>query len=140
MAKIKMCAQNKKTFKKILLLSGVVVYLLFIVCRDKSVGHYKRGTAHAKKGEYDQAILCFDKAIKINPRFAKAYCNRGIAYAQKGEYDKSILDFNKVSTRKTHVYSWIYKFCPVRRKVFLRPFRLKNFREATRKLEFSRQT
>ncbi|HUU17983.1 MAG TPA: tetratricopeptide repeat protein [Sedimentisphaerales bacterium] len=60
---MKMRTQNKKTFKRMLLTTAmVVVYLLFIVCRDKSVGHFKRGTALAKKGENDQAILCFDKA------------------------------------------------------------------------------
>ena len=74
----------------------VVVYLLFIVCRDKSVYHYKRGTALAKKGEHDQAILCFDKALEINPRFVEAYCNRGVTYDKKGEYDRAISDFNKV--------------------------------------------
>jgi len=89
-------AQNKKIFKRVLLATAmVVVYLLFIVCRDKSVDHYKRGTVLEKKGEHDQAILCFDKAIKIKPRFAEAYCNRGIAYAQKGEYDRAISDYNK---------------------------------------------
>ena len=46
--------------------------------RDKSVYHYKRGTALAKKGENDQAILYFDKALEINPRFVEAYCNRGL--------------------------------------------------------------
>jgi len=90
-----MHVQNKEAFKRILLLSGVVVYLLFIVCRDKSVGHYKRGTAHANKGEHDRPILCFDKALEINPRFVEAYCNRGVAYDKKGEYDRAISDFNK---------------------------------------------
>jgi tetratricopeptide (TPR) repeat protein len=45
--------------------------------------------------EYDRAISCFDKAIKINWRFAKAYCNRGTAYYEKGEYDQAISDFDK---------------------------------------------
>jgi tetratricopeptide (TPR) repeat protein len=47
------------------------------------------------EGEYNEAILCFDKAIAIEPKFAEAYCNRGTAYYEKGEYDRAILDFNK---------------------------------------------
>ena len=92
-----MRTQNKKIFQRVLLTRAmVVVYLLFIVCRDKSVDHFKRGTALVKKGEHDQAILCFDKAIKIKPRFAEAYCNRWASYDKKGEYDRAISDFNKV--------------------------------------------
>lgn len=67
---MKMRVQNKKIFKRILLTTAmVVVYVLFIVCRNISVYHYKYETALGKKGEYDQAILCFDKALEINPRF-----------------------------------------------------------------------
>ncbi|MGD8499792.1 MAG: tetratricopeptide repeat protein [Phycisphaerales bacterium] len=57
--------------------------------------YYNRGTDHMNNREYDRAILCFNKAIKINWRFAEAYCNRGIAYCEKGECDRAILDFDK---------------------------------------------
>lgn len=57
--------------------------------------YYNRGTDHMNNREYDRAILCFNKAIKINRRFAEAYCNRGIAYCEKGECDRAILDFDK---------------------------------------------
>ena len=70
----------------------IVVYLAFKFVR---ISYYNRGTAHMTKGEYDQAILCFDKAVKINTRFAEAYCNRATAYHEKGQYDRAILDFNK---------------------------------------------
>jgi tetratricopeptide (TPR) repeat protein len=63
--------------------------------RDKSVDHYNRGTADLKRGEYDQAISEFTKAIEISPGFAAAYGNRGLAYAKKGEYDLAISDHTK---------------------------------------------
>jgi Flp pilus assembly protein TadD len=54
-----------------------------------------RGTVLGEKGQFDQAISDFNRAIEINPRYIKAYNNRGIVYRLKGQYDKAILDFNK---------------------------------------------
>ncbi len=93
---VMMCVQNKKTFKPILLSSGMVLCLFLAGCRDESASHYyHRGVDHMIENEFDQAILCFDKAIKINPRYAMAYFERGTAYCSKGEYDLSISDYNK---------------------------------------------
>jgi tetratricopeptide (TPR) repeat protein len=46
-----------------------------------------RGLAHKRKGQLDQAISDYNKAIEINPRHAEAYVNRGVAYYMKGEHD-----------------------------------------------------
>jgi len=54
-----------------------------------------RGAAYGEKGQYDQAISEFNKAIEINTRYSKAYNNRGIVYRRKGQYDRAISDFNK---------------------------------------------
>ena len=54
-----------------------------------------RGTAYGEKGQYDQAIMDFNQAIEINPRYIKAYNNRGIVYRLRGQYDRAISDFNK---------------------------------------------
>jgi len=56
---------------------------------------HNRGSAHNSKGEYDRAILEFNKAIEINPQFIMAYNNRGNAYQDKGEFDQAILDYTK---------------------------------------------
>jgi tetratricopeptide (TPR) repeat protein len=73
--------------------SVIAIYLAITFMRG--VSYYNRGTARMAEGQYDRAILCFDKAIAIEPEFAEAYCNRGTAYYEKGEYDRAILDFNK---------------------------------------------
>ena len=63
---------------------------------SQSAVNYFKGIAHAIKGQHDQAIPYYNKAIKINPRFANAYFSRGVAYAQgKGQYDEAISDYSK---------------------------------------------
>lgn len=54
-----------------------------------------RGFAHCQKGQYDQAISDFSKAIQANPRLAPAYNNRGAAYLYKAQYDQAISDLSK---------------------------------------------
>jgi len=58
--------------------------------------YLNRGVAYGKKGQYDQAIVDFNKAIEINPRYGKAYINRGAAYFFKREYEKAWDDVSKV--------------------------------------------
>ena len=71
----------------------IVAYFAFGFMRG--VRWYNRGAAFMAKGEYDQAIACFDEALAIEPSFAEAYCNRGTAYYEKGQYDPAISDFSK---------------------------------------------
>lgn len=54
-----------------------------------------QGISYGQKGQYDNAISNFDKAIEINPRFAEAYRNRGITYAMKWNTTQAISDLNK---------------------------------------------
>ncbi len=54
-----------------------------------------RGNAYFEKGQHDQAISDYNKALEINPTDAGAYNNRGIAYMLKGKYDKAWEDVHK---------------------------------------------
>lgn len=87
-----MCIQNKETFKRTLLRSGMLVCLFLAGCGDRN---YYLGQAHMEKGLYDRAISDFNKAIEIDPKHAMAYNNRGNAYNAKGLYDLAISDFDK---------------------------------------------
>jgi tetratricopeptide (TPR) repeat protein len=58
--------------------------------------NYFKGIAHSIRGQHDQAIPYYSKAIEINPGFANAYFSRGVALAEgKGEYDEAISDYDK---------------------------------------------
>jgi len=87
--------RNKWVTAIAVIFSVVALYFAFGISRGTYYNNL--GTARMDEGEYDQAILCFDKAIKVRRKFPKAYCNRGTAYSEKGKYDKAISDFNKAT-------------------------------------------
>jgi tetratricopeptide (TPR) repeat protein len=63
---------------------------------SKTATHFFKGAVFGNRGQHDQAISDFSKAIEIEAKFAEAYLNRGIVYAQaKGQYDQAISDFSK---------------------------------------------
>ena len=54
-----------------------------------------RGIALDDKGEYDGAILVFDKAIDLKPDYAEAFAYRGIAYERLGEMKAALADYQR---------------------------------------------
>ena len=68
-----------------------------------------RGKAHYDKGDYDNAIAEFTKAILLKPNYADAYVSRANAYSLKGDYDQAIADYTKATkldTVNTDAYAW----------------------------------
>jgi tetratricopeptide (TPR) repeat protein len=64
---------------------------------SRDAGFYiNRGNDYFDKGQYDQAISDFNKALEINPNLALAYYIRGMSYYYKKEYDKAGDDFKKL--------------------------------------------
>jgi hypothetical protein len=61
---------------------------------------YAAGNAHAKAGEYDQAIEQYDHVIRLDPDHINALNNRGNAYLAKGAHDEAVADFDKAITLK----------------------------------------
>ncbi len=62
---------------------------------QRAIEAYNQGVEAMNCEDLDQAITCFAEAIRLNPKFAEAYCNRGIVYDEKGEPDKAIADFTE---------------------------------------------
>ena len=53
------------------------------------------GTIHQQQGNYDKAIECFNKAIKLRPNYVYAYNNRGLAYMDRKKFERAIQDYDK---------------------------------------------
>lgn len=67
---------------------------------SRATNFCNRGLVHKTKGDYDQAIQDFDKAIELNPRDVTSYGSRGVVYMTKGVYELAIRDFRKAISFK----------------------------------------
>jgi tetratricopeptide (TPR) repeat protein len=57
--------------------------------------YLNRGLAYDLKGQPEEAISDFNKALEIKPGYAEAYSGRGAAYVQMFQPDQAISDLNK---------------------------------------------
>jgi tetratricopeptide (TPR) repeat protein len=54
-----------------------------------------RGIVYQIKGDNDDAIADYTKAIEIDPWYANAYVGRGMIYRLKGDSDHAVADFTQ---------------------------------------------
>jgi len=54
-----------------------------------------KGLQYEGKGDYSNAIVCYDTAIQLNEANAIAFYNRGVCYMAMESYGSSLVDFNK---------------------------------------------
>jgi Flp pilus assembly protein TadD len=57
--------------------------------------YFGQGYERFQKADYDRAISDFTKAVKVNPRYAKAYNYRGIAYMKSGNKERACSDWKR---------------------------------------------
>jgi tetratricopeptide (TPR) repeat protein len=62
---------------------------------DSADRYYDEGRAHLKAGQFHEAIMAFDKAIRRDPDDAFAYQKRGLAHAALQENREALADFGK---------------------------------------------
>lgn len=69
--------------------------------------YFESGMAKNKSGDYKSAIQDYNKAIELNPKDAKVFCNRGVAKVGLEDFRGAIQDFNKAITLNPN-YGWAY--------------------------------
>jgi tetratricopeptide (TPR) repeat protein len=82
----------------LILVISIIIFPALFSCattQQKAASYNSRGITYGQKGEPDQAISDFNKALEIEPKFALAYYDRGRSYYFKKEYDKSWEDIKR---------------------------------------------
>ena len=75
----------------VLVLTAIIIAGCAGVQRQIDVEPYiKRALAYHEKGQYDEAIADYSKAIEINPRYYKAYCNKATTCERAGYIREAI--------------------------------------------------
>jgi tetratricopeptide (TPR) repeat protein len=63
--------------------------------RDLAALYGNRGVEYGDKGDLDRALEDFDRAIKVDAKYARAYYNRGTVWSAKRDPDRAIADFGQ---------------------------------------------
>jgi len=81
-----------------MLLTDCPVFLDFIMAQEESSSNsaadlYAKGEEYYDAGEYKEAVIQYNRAIKIDPENHDYYNSRGVAYFEQGKYYYAISDF-----------------------------------------------
>ena len=69
-------------------------------CKTTEDWFYK-GNQLASSGNLDEAIKCFDEAIKLNPNYFDAWYNKGFALKILGKTEESDRCFERATSLKS---------------------------------------
>src|SRR5260221_725568 len=61
----------------------------------KVAAAHHRGVGFLLQQRFDQAIVDFNEALRVDPTYKRSYNSRGNAWKGKGELDLAIADYNE---------------------------------------------
>ncbi len=65
---------------------------------------------HWQNRELEEALLCFNRAVTLNPKNMKSWCNRGVALKALGRLDEAVASYDKALALDPHdVKTWFNK-------------------------------
>lgn len=67
----------------------------------------KRGFAYRSISELKRAIADYNRAIELDPNYARAYASRGSAYRHLKEYERAVQDYDRALAINPN-YAWAY--------------------------------
>jgi len=83
---------------KIIIKSLMMVLLISsFAFAQNATYYYNRGVSAYEKGEYDEAIRDYSRAIELKPNDADYFNNRGLCYKRIGNNLQAISDFNRAT-------------------------------------------
>lgn len=75
--------------------------------RPPAVAWNDKGNVLNSLGKYDEALICYGKAINIDPLFTAAWNGKGVALMGKCRFEDALLAFDKaLEADLTHSTSW----------------------------------
>lgn len=95
-----------------------------------AISHHNLGNVYNSIGKFEKAIVEFNNAISLNPKYFMAYNNRGIAYMNLKNYKKSVEDFNKAIELKSNYPKAYNNRGVVNLKIGKLDYAVKDFTEA----------
>ncbi|PCH91342.1 MAG: hypothetical protein COB85_09200 [Bacteroidetes bacterium] len=83
-------------------------FLCFQGLAQSADSFYKKAEVKSNTGQYAAAILLYTRAIKVDPKFIKAYYKRGFAHSILKDYGSAVKDYSMViSKNPKHTWSYI---------------------------------
>jgi len=71
---------------------------------------FYKGVDLYDQGNYDEAIKCYDEAIKLNPQYAEAWSSKGNALVNQGDYDEAIKCYDEaIKLNPQYAKAWYNK-------------------------------
>jgi tetratricopeptide (TPR) repeat protein len=78
---------------------------------DTAIAFYLRGKAYAEKNETDRAMADYNQAIKLNPKYVRAYIERGGTYMWSNkDYGAALRDLDAaIKLEPNNATAWAYR-------------------------------
>ena len=81
---------------------------LFVIPRSDTC--IRKGTFLFSLQRYDEALQSFEKALKIDQKYAYAWVNKGASFYKLGRYDEALQSFEKaLEIDQKYAYAWVNK-------------------------------
>jgi tetratricopeptide (TPR) repeat protein len=95
-------AYKREEYHKALILYGKTFEII------KTTGVlYNMGLTYSRLEKYDEAILCYDEALKLSPNSAVVWYSKGYAYYKDRKYNEAIKCFDKaISIDPNYLKAW----------------------------------
>ncbi len=66
----------------------------------------EEGDNQQESGEYENSIICYDKAIEVDPKWVSPWLNKGMTYWKLNKYEDAILCYDKQIEFYPNHFSW----------------------------------